>query len=756
VNKRDILAILLIALLVIFFFAYVLFTDLTFVYRDFSRYFYPLYQYGVLCFKQGIIPCWNPYIYSGMPFLALIQLAIFYPLAIIFYLFPFMFSLKLFIISHYFLSGLFIYLLMRDWELESSSALISSISYTFSGYLLSCVDLTNTLISATWMPLIFLLYSKAIKKESFLFTIFTGISLGIQLLGGDPVVFYITLMALFLFASLHFSYKAFFRYFLAVIISIGLTLFQTLPFFELTLLSPRAKGIGILEATSWSLSPYELLNLICPFFTEANNLLQQDFFESISLGILPLFLTLIAIFFLPLKNRKFIIFWTALLICFITLSLGKNLWIYKFFYEHLPLFTMIRYPIKFFCLVNFSISILAGFGFKYLLDNPGQKRYFLLIAFSLILGCIFCWIFSCHQRFFFFKELQKPLYNYLYSPLIGILPLFVISFLICIYNIKVKRPIFSFTVISLVFLNLIIFGADLNPVINQNLYTYVPKTVKFIQREDNFSRFLLNSTTEKRYRRYRSIICKPFRDTFTEFQSVLAPNMSLYYFLFDAYGYEAIPIKDYDRFIYYVNSENLSKTLKLISMINVKYIISEEPILVKGLKLTFKIKNDDRILRIYEIRDVLPRAYLVSKVIVVKDRKKVFKALSSSSFDPRKEVIMEEEFLKIKDQRPKTKDQIEIITYQPNRMILNVFSPSDCILFLSETYYPGWKAYVDGKETKIYRANYIFRAIKFPAGNHKVELIYFPLTFKLGVLGSLMSLIFLVVSLVINKNPNNA
>lgn len=752
-NKKDIFAVLIIALLVVFFFKDVLFTNLTFVYEDFSRYFYPLYQYGVLCLKEGIVPFWNPHIYSGMPFLALLQLAIFYPLSIIFYLFPFMFSVKLFIISHYFLAGLFIYLLMRNWGLNISSALISSITYTFSGYMLSCVDLTNTLISATWIPLIFFFYSKAQKEQSFVFTVFTGITLGIQLLGGDPVVFYITVLVLFLFTFCYFSFKSFYGYLLAVIIAIGLTLFQTLPFFELTFLSVRAKGLGIWEATFWSLSKYELLNLICPFFTDANNLFQQRFFKSLSLCILPFFLSLITIFFLPLKNRKLIIFWIVILLSFIALSLGRNLEVYKFFHEHFPLFNMIRYPIKFFCIINFSISILAGFGFKYLVDNLDQKRRFIFLipTFSLILACIFCWIFSSNQGFFLFKIVNKPLYSHIYSPLIGILLISAISLLICLGK-RIRLWIFSFAVIGLVILNLIIFGIDINPVIDQKFYTDIPKTAKFIKEEGGFSRFLLDSITEKRY---WSMKGKSFTEVFRNHQSALAPNMSLYYLLFDAYGYEAIPIRDYDRFIYYVKNVSLSKTLKLISMINVKYIISEESILEKGINLICLIKYGDRIVRIYENPNVLPRAYLVSNVIVVKDRKKVFSSLISPFFEPQQEVILEEEIQnpKLKIQNPKSKinPKTQIIDYQPNKIIINAYSPTNCILVLSDTYYPGWKAYVDGKETKIYRANYIFRAIEVPAGNHKVEFIYFPVSFKVGLLGTFLTLVLLVISQVIYR-----
>jgi uncharacterized membrane protein YfhO len=66
-------------------------------------------------------------------------------------------------------------------------------------------------------------------------------------------------------------------------------------------------------------------------------------------------------------------------------------------------------------------------------------------------------------------------------------------------------------------------------------------------------------------------------------------------------------------------------------------------------------------------------------------------------------------------------------------------------LVLSDTYYPGWKAFVDGKETKIYRADYAFRAIPLNAGTHRVEFTYDPISFKLGVGGTLMGIIGCVV-----------
>ncbi|KKR10968.1 MAG: hypothetical protein UT40_C0042G0002 [Candidatus Woesebacteria bacterium GW2011_GWA1_39_21b] len=73
-------------------------------------------------------------------------------------------------------------------------------------------------------------------------------------------------------------------------------------------------------------------------------------------------------------------------------------------------------------------------------------------------------------------------------------------------------------------------------------------------------------------------------------------------------------------------------------------------------------------------------------------------------------------------------------------------------LFLSETFYPGWKAYVDGQEEKIFRANYIFQSIFIPKGEHNIRFIYQPVSFKIGLVLSSATLIFLLCSYFVYKS----
>jgi uncharacterized membrane protein YfhO len=84
--------------------------------------------------------------------------------------------------------------------------------------------------------------------------------------------------------------------------------------------------------------------------------------------------------------------------------------------------------------------------------------------------------------------------------------------------------------------------------------------------------------------------------------------------------------------------------------------------------------------------------------------------------------------------------EVEILSESNNRLALQVEVAEDNLLVLSDTYYPGWKAFVNGKKTKIYRADYNFRAIPLTAGTHRVEFVYDPISFELGAGATLLGI----------------
>jgi uncharacterized membrane protein YfhO len=83
------------------------------------------------------------------------------------------------------------------------------------------------------------------------------------------------------------------------------------------------------------------------------------------------------------------------------------------------------------------------------------------------------------------------------------------------------------------------------------------------------------------------------------------------------------------------------------------------------------------------------------------------------------------------------KGNAAIKLYRNNQVQIDAQLSAPGILVLTDAFYPGWAVRVDGKEQKILRANYLFRGVELPAGNHKVEFIYDPQSFKVGLIFSL-------------------
>jgi uncharacterized membrane protein YfhO len=134
----------------------------------------------------------------------------------------------------------------------------------------------------------------------------------------------------------------------------------------------------------------------------------------------------------------------------------------------------------------------------------------------------------------------------------------------------------------------------------------------------------------------------------------------------------------------------------------------------------------------------------VHDTVVVNDRDEALKRIASPKFNPESVAIVEEniEFPKnpvaVESPRPK------LIERSLNRVLLEASPKATGLLVLADTFYPGWRCFVDGRESKIYPTNYIMRSVLVPPGTHTVEFRYDPLSFKLGAGVSLVTLVGLI------------
>jgi hypothetical protein len=152
----------------------------------------------------------------------------------------------------------------------------------------------------------------------------------------------------------------------------------------------------------------------------------------------------------------------------------------------------------------------------------------------------------------------------------------------------------------------------------------------------------------------------------------------------------------------------------------------------------------------WENRDVLPRAFVVHRAEIVKDDQ-VLTRMKQPDFRP-DQVVLLSEGRSLEDTEETKKEAIAAATiaeYKPERVVVNVKADKPGYLVLTDTWYPGWVAWVDGQRAPIYRADYIFRAVPLAAGQHSVVFEYHPASFAWGAaISGLSTVVCVIVAIV--------
>ena len=143
--------------------------------------------------------------------------------------------------------------------------------------------------------------------------------------------------------------------------------------------------------------------------------------------------------------------------------------------------------------------------------------------------------------------------------------------------------------------------------------------------------------------------------------------------------------------------------------------------------------------KVYENLETLPRAYLAGGVTVVESDEAALAALATPDFDPaRTTVLVQSDLEKLGLSGTLAGlsggGDVTLLRYAPEDVELRVQSERPGLLVLADTWYPGWTATVDGVPTPIARANYLFRGVPVPAGEHVVAMRFQPASLRNGLL----------------------
>ena len=203
--------------------------------------------------------------------------------------------------------------------------------------------------------------------------------------------------------------------------------------------------------------------------------------------------------------------------------------------------------------------------------------------------------------------------------------------------------------------------------------------------------------------------------------------------------------------------DNFSVNSTMLDMINVKYLIySNEQYGKEKFKLSNKFvpvfQSPDGLQIVLENRDAMPKAWLVPSVLYVIQPQQALGVMQSPQFNPRQLAVVEfpPPLLLAQPGSVLTAGlgSVQLKRYEGEQIDLSVSNAENALLVLGEKYYRGWKATVDGKPVDIQRVNYILRGVYLTPGTHKVEFIFDPLPFKIGKYLTLGSFALFAVMLV--------
>jgi len=778
-------------------FFYDLFTGrFLFTERDLGPYFIPPRFFWVESIKNWDFPLWNPYQFTGHPFFANPQHAILYPFHGLFFLLPFDWAFNSIIILHFFLGGFFTHLFLKDLKVHFTGSLIAGLTFMLGGYLLSIHSLLNSLLSVVWTPLIMMHFRRALASPGLKNEILAAIWVTLSFLGGGVEIVYgnfgiLLFMAIFSSSPGNSSSGGTARRLgswrrlwpgirgLWVITAVFflLSAVQLIPFLELYQHSARGQGISYAEATIWSFAPQDFLLFFLPdpygYFLDMTKYWKtQCWLKTLYMGGFPFLLSLI--YFVYGGGRKL---YLSLMILSLFLSLGHHNPLYPWIFKYVPFFNGIRYPVKFLYIFILALSITAGLGFDQLLSRRKEggtgRRKPLLTLGALACGLILVFLFFGQKEIGAFLTghgIDSPRFNHAAANLYNAQRLFfylVLFFLLLRVGQEVgwKRWVKILLVFFLtadLFGNMGFFGKELTA-------EYFRKTriLEIISADSGpFRTFATGKTTS---------LDEPILIGETHlldiFKEKHLPSMDMLYRIHNLWGIEVMGLKrGEDLYQAFTGAPSISAT-HLIDLYGVKYVISVTPLedlryelifaRLEGLQGSREELLQLNTVKLYRVRDPFPRAWLVKNYRVMESQA-ILAAVTSREFSPDQEVLLEEEPKWEKGPGPTARLQsrstlaphrVEILSERNNRLDIRVNTPEDALLVVSDSYFPGWKARVaalgsNGNrdkrgegETGILRGNYHFRAIPLNAGAYEIRFSYEPMSFKLGGLITLFTVL---------------
>jgi hypothetical protein len=507
-------------------------------------------------------------------------------------------------------------------------------------------------------------------------------------------------------------------------------------------LSAKSESEFYQYATNWSFSPGEVLTFIIPSYygfgksvyqgplsqnqpVEVNTYFGQMPFVDVAqyMGVIVFFLALFSIF----VNWKdpLVKFLTILSFIALFISFGRTFPLaYDLMFHYFPFFDKFRVPSMILVLVQMSFPILAGLGILRIIkfsENPNKRiESFLKYSTLVFVGVLLLSFLmeSGIKEWFIARVIQsgqkgtqlQAIHDYMAEMFISdfriafFFSAVVFGFAFASLKKLVSKDILVIIIIAFTIIDLFR--------INYRGETYVEKSKidEMFAKPDYIS--AIESLNDQSV--YRVLNLKQDGSMGSVNQN---SNFNAYFLKQDLYGYSGIKPRAYQDYMDVLGGPT---NPTFWQMLNVKYIVLDNQINFQD----FELKYSGNKTYLYENTAALPRAFFVDRVENLQAID-ILNSVKNNTFNPKEVAFLSEDTLIV--QKPDSTAYVSIQKYNDEKISIKVKASGNNFLFLGDNYVPiGWKATVDGKETKIFKVNHGFRGIVVPQGEHLIEFTYLP------------------------------
>lgn len=666
--------------------------------------------------KEGNIPTWTDLTGNGFPLFDEGQTGVLYPPnLVIFGLLDPVIAYNISVILSFVMGMAFTYMFVRSTGRTRPASLFSAVAFGMSGFFIARIRFMALVNAAVWLPLALYGIEKLYRKRSGGYAILSGAAIAMQLLAGWAQYFYYTS----LLAAIYFIYR--FRseilgsvrkisstgarklgalvilLLLIFVVAAALSAAQILPTLRGIDVSNRSEGLSFERSTEFPMAPKHLLMFVLPFHygnpavgTYPMTGTQETaslFWENCAFsGIVTLVLALLAIFCLVTKERD-VQFWLFVLVLSIVIALGSSTPVYRLLWRFIPGLNLFRFPQRVLLFSVLALSVLAGRSID-LLASRKKKIY----------------------------RLAAPL---------GI---------------------------AVLVAELALFASTQVNTIDARAYLTEPRSARYIKRDSGL--FRVAQIGEDEYWLYSYRRAGGWHgglQPFIENREMLTPESNM---LFDVQGVGLASNFGVKRAtdllvaagVYRLDGDDAmvpESIVRTLGMQNVRYVLSpyriENRLMPVEVAITFE--SGQASVFIYRNLAELPRAQMVYEYRVMRCSEEEYRKLVyQAEYDLEDLVLLEQEpDLEVAQDGT---GRALVTNYGPTEVVIRSESHGNGLLVLADSYYPGWKAFIDDEEVDIMRANYAFRAVPVPGGNHVIRF-----EFSSGplVLGSVISMACLVL-----------